>query len=134
MGDAVSKGVVEPVTSCCSSRKTGLGGNNINQEQENRDGFSIFGGQGNMFFGNEEHKKKKPVGHLFISQAAFRGDETEVQIKLNEFAISTDEQDVDLNTPVHWAAVKGHTGILRLLLNHKFPPDIQNKDGENLTH
>jgi len=38
-------------------------------------------------------------------------------------------QDEAGNTPLHWAAYKGHFDIVRLLLEHGADPNIQNKDG-----
>ena len=37
-----------------------------------------------------------------------------------KFAGNTDEVDVDGNTPVHWAAVKGHDEILKFLISKSF--------------
>lgn len=42
----------------------------------------------------------------------------------------TDEKDVDFNTPVHWAAVKGKSDVVEFLLEKGFPPDEKNKDGD----
>jgi ankyrin repeat protein len=38
--------------------------------------------------------------------------------------------DIDHNTPVHWAAVKGHLNVLQFLLDKGFPTSSKNKDGD----
>jgi ankyrin repeat protein len=44
-------------------------------------------------------------------------DITQVTAK---FGGSTDEEDVDGNTPVHWASVKGHNRVLEFLIESNF--------------
>lgn len=48
-------------------------------------------------------------GKLVISDAVFRNNKTEVEAR---FKGDTGEMDADRNTPVHWAAVKGHNELL----------------------
>jgi len=60
--------------------------------------FSAFGGE-----------TKGVPGKLVISDAVFRNSKAEVEAR---FKGDTGEMDADRNTPVHWAAVKGHNELL----------------------
>jgi hypothetical protein len=66
---------------------------------------------------------------LPYSDAVFRGKLDEV-IQGFEQHGSRDEMDVDRNTPVHWAAMEGHTEILNWLITKNFPVSTKNKDGD----
>ena len=118
MGETLSKESIDPCA-CCSGGPRKIGENTTE-----------FPGQ-TLFAGFVKEDKEKPVivGDLSLSQAVFRGDTDFVQAKLQIFADYTKEQDVDLNTPVHWAAVKGHREILQILLKNNFPASKPNKDG-----
>ena len=66
---------------------------------------------------------------LPYSDAVFRGKLDEVIQRFGQKG-SRDEMDVDRNTPVHWAAVKGHNEILNWLITKNFPVSTKNKDGD----
>ena len=52
---------------------------------------------------------KSVPGKLVISDSVFRNNKAEVEAR---FKGDTNEMDADRNTPVHWAAVKGHNELL----------------------
>eukprot|EP00960_Hanusia_phi_P010028 292574-Hanusia_phi.AAC.8 len=62
-----------------------------------------------------------------ISQDCFKGDLNAVQ---RRFEGNVHEVDADENTPVHWAALKGHDGVLEYLIQKGFPLASKNKDGD----
>ncbi len=125
MGESLSKTAVEPCTCCGSTRKVKV--------EETAEFQPI-----NTFFSAfvKDEKKEKPVivGDLTLSQAVFKGETGLVEATLQSFADYTKEQDVDQNTPVHWAAVKGHYEILQILIDHQFPASTKNKDGKLLSN
>ena len=70
-------------------------------------------------------------GQLVVSDPAFKGDLESVRQK---FAGNTEELDADGNSPVHWAAVKGHTNVVEFLISKRFPVGTKNKDGDTPLH
>ena len=120
----MSKSVVEPVTSLCAVQK--------GSDKEKEDMAPLWLNP----FGKEEVKKQTlKKGQLVLSHAAFKGDMSFVEAKLGEVLMDfRGEEDPSGNTPVHWAAVKGHADVLEALLDYGFPPDKANRDGDTALH
>jgi ankyrin repeat protein len=53
-----------------------------------------------------------------LFKAAKNGDVAGLRIMLDENPKLVHERDEDQSTPLHWAAWKGHAGVVELLLDH----------------
>ncbi|MGB1593939.1 MAG: ankyrin repeat domain-containing protein, partial [Promethearchaeia archaeon] len=127
MGASDSKAVAD----CCGSRKAidnGGGGAGV----QNGGGWGLMPmvGAAGSTKANGGSSGGKP-GRLVISDAVFRNNKPEVEAR---FKGDTGEMDADRNTPVHWAAVKGHNEILQWLIQQNFPVTTANKDGDTPLH
>jgi ankyrin repeat protein len=74
-----------------------------------------------------------------LSHAVFRGDENEVGNILktsNSSLLSSalEEQDHDMNTPVHWACLTSRTTILKMLLEKNIQFRQKNRMGDTPLH
>jgi ankyrin repeat protein len=48
--------------------------------------------------------------------------------------IDVNSKDDDGRTPLHWAALYGHTDIVRIFLDNRADPTVTDSDGENPLH
>lgn len=81
--------------------------------------------------------------HPFHSVAALGllggfGSNSDVALNICQILIDSGAdvtcRDKEGNTPAHWAARAGHSGMLNLLLSKSCPLDAQNEDGETALH
>ena len=63
--------------------------------------------------------------------AAGRGDIDTVYELLVEDEVDINDFDANGNTPLHWAALRGHLSVVDVLLEHGTPLDLAKLDEEN---
>ncbi|XP_017276986.1 ankyrin repeat domain-containing protein 66 [Kryptolebias marmoratus] len=71
-----------------------------------------------------------------LHQAAAAGDYQKVKELLSQEKCCPDQRDIDWSykTPLHWAATKGHTEIVRLLIEHGARPCLRTEHGWTPAH
>ncbi|XP_034714087.1 ankyrin repeat domain-containing protein 66 [Etheostoma cragini] len=71
-----------------------------------------------------------------LHQAAAAGDFDEVEEILRQKECNPNQRDVDWNykTPLHWAAAKGHTETVRILIEHGARPCLRTEHGWTPAH
>ncbi|KAM9354818.1 ankyrin repeat domain-containing protein 66 [Pholidichthys leucotaenia] len=71
-----------------------------------------------------------------LHQAAAAGDFYQVEELLRQNKCSPNQKDIDWSdkTPLHWAAAKGHTKIVRILIEHGARPCLRTEHGWTPAH
>ncbi|KAG9391473.1 Ankyrin repeats (3 copies) [Carpediemonas membranifera] len=76
--------------------------------------------------------KARPSGHNALHMAAENGSEEIAKLLLDADQSILDGPDSDGWTPLFAAAVNGHTGVARLLLEHGADPELCANDGKTI--
>uniref|UniRef100_A0A3B4FN83 Ankyrin repeat domain 66 n=1 Tax=Pundamilia nyererei TaxID=303518 RepID=A0A3B4FN83_9CICH len=71
-----------------------------------------------------------------LHQAAAAGDCDQVEELLRENKCNPNQKDIDWysKTPLHWAAAKGHTEMVRILIKHGARPCLRTEYGWTPAH
>ncbi|XP_071354186.1 ankyrin repeat domain-containing protein 66 [Trachinotus anak] len=71
-----------------------------------------------------------------LHQAAAAGDLDQVEEILRQNRCNPNQRDVDWSckTPLHWAAARGHTETVRILIEHGAPPCLRTEHGWTPAH
>uniref|UniRef100_UPI0037E881AA ankyrin repeat domain-containing protein 66 n=1 Tax=Semicossyphus pulcher TaxID=241346 RepID=UPI0037E881AA len=71
-----------------------------------------------------------------LHQAAAAGDFDQVEEILRQKLCDPNQRDIDWNlkTPLHWAAAKGHTETVRILIEHGARPCLRTEHGWTAAH
>ncbi|XP_069016969.1 ankyrin repeat domain-containing protein 66 [Embiotoca jacksoni] len=71
-----------------------------------------------------------------LHQAAAAGDYDQVEEILRQQRCNPNQRDIDWSckTPLHWAAAKGHTEMVRILMEHGARPGLRTEHGWTAAH
>ncbi|XP_008289454.1 ankyrin repeat domain-containing protein 66 [Stegastes partitus] len=71
-----------------------------------------------------------------LHQAAAAGDYDQVEEILKQNRCNPNQRDIDWSckTPLHWAAAKGHTETVRILIEHGARPCLRTEHGWTAAH
>ncbi|KAM6968901.1 ankyrin repeat domain-containing protein 66 [Tautogolabrus adspersus] len=71
-----------------------------------------------------------------LHQAAAAGDFDQVEEILRQNKCDPNQRDIDwsFKTPLHWAAAKGHTETVRILIEHGARPCLRTEHGWTAAH
>ena len=67
-----------------------------------------------------EREKKVNMGHTKLHSAATQGSIDDTIVELRQGA-DPNARDLSGNTPLHWAARRGHAEVARILVRKHFP-------------
>lgn len=109
MGDKVLNVVTAPLAACCSTRAPARASVLLNSKK----------------------------GELPVCNAAYKGDLHELQALASQGPgrkLNAGEKDADDNTPLHWAAVRGHAKATEYLVDCDADVNFKNKDKDTPMH